>query len=257
MQLEKVEQMYENLQEDEHVLHMWAPLSLEIDEQYEYVKNGWGFELFSNALYLIAIPILFVLNKIVFGFEVEGRENIEKVEGGKITVSNHVHPMDCTMNALINLPEKTYFPTLKANFEIPVVRHLIRLLNAVPIPNEMSNKKEFLKTMQGLLKEGKTIHLYPEVSLWPYYEKVRKFKKGAFILAIENNVPIVPIVYLFEKPQGIYEIFKSKPVIKAKVLEPIYPDHSLEKKEAIEKLKDQVHGAMEDEIEKAKIKKQA
>ncbi|MFR8117299.1 MAG: hypothetical protein ACLVAK_09900 [Clostridia bacterium] len=79
MQLEKVEQMYDNLQEDEHVLHMWAPLSLEIDEQYEYVKNGWGFELFSNALYLIAIPVLFVLNKIVFGFEVEGRENIEKV----------------------------------------------------------------------------------------------------------------------------------------------------------------------------------
>ena len=48
-------------------------------------------------------------------------ENIQKVEEGKVTISNHIHPMDCTMNALVNFPCRTYFTSLASNFKIPVI----------------------------------------------------------------------------------------------------------------------------------------
>ena len=85
--------------------------------------------------------------------------------------------MDCTMNGLINFPKRTYYPTLASNFKIPVVRHLIRLLYAIPIPNTKTQKQKFYKEISKALKKGKTIHMYPEGALWPYYEKIRPFKK--------------------------------------------------------------------------------
>lgn len=244
------EELAEN--ENSHVFHMWTPLHAKIDENYTFVKRGYLFTILSTILYFIIYPILFVFNKVAFGFSIEGEKNVEGIQAGKITVSNHVHPMDCTMSAIINAPRKTYFPTLKSNMEIPIINWLIRLLNAIPIPDGVEAKKKFVKAINGLLQEGKTVHFYPEASLWPYCTKLRKFKKGAFEFAVENNVPIVPIVYLFEKPTNMWELFKSKPCIKAKVLKPIYPNEKLRRGEAVLELKDRVYEIMEKEIQKNK-----
>ena len=109
------EELAEN--ENSHVFHMWSPLHAKIDENYTFVKRGYLFTILSTILYVIIYPILFVFNKVAFGFSIEGEKNVEGIQAGKITVSNHVHPMDCTMNAIINAPRKTYFPTLKSNMD--------------------------------------------------------------------------------------------------------------------------------------------
>ena len=44
--------------------------------------------------YLIAVPILFLVNKFVLGYKLIGKENIKKVPGAKITISS------CTYNRL-------------------------------------------------------------------------------------------------------------------------------------------------------------
>ena len=93
------------------------------------------------------------------------------------------------------------------------------------------------------------MHFYPEASLWPYYKKLRKFKNGAFKLAVENNVPIVPMVYKFVKPYGIRKYIKKKPFIELYVLPAIYPDQNLDKKQATEKLKNDVYLKMKQELE--------
>ena len=139
--------------------------------------------------------------------------------------------------------------TIKSNFEIPVIRHIIRLLHAFPIPEGLHNKEKFFLSINKLLKENKTVHFYPEASLWPYYKKLRKFKNGAFKLAVENNVPIVPMVYKFVKPYGIRKYIKKKPFIELYVLPAIYPDQNLDKKQATEKLKNDVYLKMKQELE--------
>lgn len=230
--------------EDEHIFKLWEPLEFDINEEYEFVKNGMIFNIISNMFRIIIAPILYFMNKILFGFEIIGRENVLDIEGGRITVSNHIHPMDCTFNGLIMYPLKVYYPTLESNFKIPVVRHIIRLLNAVPIPKEVSKKMRFLEDMGQVLKKDNIVHIYPEGSLWPYYEKIRKFKKGAFKLAVDNNVPVVPIVYTFNEPEGVYFLYKRKKCIRANVLEPIYPNMTLNKPERIEDLRRRVYEKM-------------
>lgn len=241
---------YTNLEEDSHVLHLWEPLEFEIKEDYKYVHNGILFTLFSNLLYTIAYPILLLFNKICFGFKVEGIENYRKVKTGKITISNHAHFMDCTMVGITTLPQKTFFTSLSSNFKIPVVKTLITLLNTIPIPTEVSNKKDFIEAVNSLLKDGKSVHFYPEGSLWPYYNKLRHFKNGAFEFAVRNQVPIVPIVFKFEKPTGIRKYIKNKPCIKMICLEAIYSDTSLSQKEAVIELKERTYLKMQKELSK-------
>lgn len=89
--------------------------------------------------------------------------------------------------------------------------------------------------------EGNIVHIYPEAALWPYYEKIRKFKNGAFDLAVRNNVPIIPIVCTFREPNGIRKILKNKKDVTLKILEPINPQtEKKNRKEESEELKEKV-----------------
>ena len=229
-----------NLKSDEQVFHMWEPLDFEIKDNYKFIIDNKIFNIFSDLLFIVITPILWILNRVLFGFDVEGVDNLRKVSGGKVTISNHVHPMDCTMNGLINFPERTYFPTLATNFKIPFIRHLIRVLYAIPITKKTAQIEKFFEQIKKALAEGKTIHMYPEAALWPYYEKIRPFKKGAFKMAAEAGCPIVPILYTFEEPDGIFALYKKKKCIHAKVLEPVYPNLNLSKNEIAEDLQRRV-----------------
>ncbi|MFR2451024.1 MAG: 1-acyl-sn-glycerol-3-phosphate acyltransferase [Clostridia bacterium] len=110
---------------------------------------------------------------------------------------NHVHPMDCTMNAMIQAPRQVYFPTLQDNFKIPVVNGIIRLLHKIPIPNGL--KKVAFYKFNKLFYKRKYYTYVSEAALWPYATNLRKFKSGAFQIAVEQQVPIIPIVLLFCK----------------------------------------------------------
>ena len=235
----------DELPEDAHVLDFWKPFDFNISRDYKYIHHGFIFNMFSNLLYyIVAAPILWVLTKIVFDLTIEGKENLENIATSKITVCNHVNTLDCAIMGLVNFPKKLYFTSLETNFQIPIVRHLIKLLNAIPIPTKSSCKKDFIKTINELLQNGETVHFYPEASLWPYYKKIRKFKNGAFDFAVKNRVPIVPCVIQYRKPTGIRKIFKKKDCITFKILKPEYPNLSLEKKEQVIELKNRVHNKM-------------
>lgn len=251
-EVEEIEEFDEisQIPDDAHVLHMWTPLEFDVKSDYNFVPKAKLFRLASSILYLVAAPILFVYNKITLGFSIKGWKKLRKVKGAKITVSNHIHPMDCTMNAIVNIPHKTYFPTIKENFQIPIIRDIIKLLNAIPIPEKMEAKKQFVREMNELLQKGKTIHFYPEAAMHPYCKKLRNFKKGAFELAVENNVPIVPFVYIFKEPEGIYKLWKDKPCIQVQVLDPVYPREHTNKGEEARRLKEEVYQKMNEVIQK-------
>ena len=71
-------------------------------------------------------------------------------------------------------------------------------------------------------------------------------------MSVENNVPIVPSVLVTREREGIYKYIKTKPLITQVVLEPIYPDLSIENKlERIESLKQEAYYRMKAVLEKA------
>ena len=236
------------VEENEDIIHVYEPLEFKIDKNYQYIKKGKIFLFFSNLLYYgIAFPILTILNKIVYDLKIEGKENIKNLKTGAISVSNHVLILDCSMVGLAFGLKKVYFTTREGSFKIPFVRRLIKLLRAIPIPSKLEEKVYFVKELDNAMQNGKIIHFYPEKALWPYCEKIRKFKDGAFNFAIKNDVPVIPIVITFRNPKGIRKLFKKKKDVTVKILEPIkYKGEKENKKDSVEKLKKQVHQVMED-----------
>ena len=222
---------YMNIKDDAEVVKNWEPLKFEINDNYKYVSKNIIFNFFSNVLCFIVAIILSIFDRLLYGYKVINKKNIVK-NSGFVSISNHIHWMDCTFVGLMNYPHRIYFPTLASNFKIPVIRHIIKLLYAIPIPKTNNQKEIFYNTINDLLKEGKIVHMYPEGSLWPYYDKVRNFKYGAFKMAAEANVPIQPIIFKYEN-----KWYKRKPAIVCEVLEPIYPNNKLKYKERIRDLR--------------------
>lgn len=232
--------------ENEHIIQNWEPLEFNIDEKYEYVPKSHIFKFFSNLIYYgIAFPILKLATKLVYDLKIEGKENIRNLNGGAVSVSNHVLILDCAMVGLASGLKKVYYTTLEDSFKIPFVRKLIKLLRALPIPKDITNKKHFINEVNHLLQTGNIVHVYPEVALWPYCDKIRNFKSGAFSFAVNNNVPVVPIVIKFREPKGIRKLFKKKKDVTLAVLKPIMQEQSEDKKKDIEELKNKVHEAMQ------------
>ena len=236
--------------ENEDIIHLYEPLELNLNEKYQYIKEGKIFSFFSNLLYYgIAFPVLTVLNKIIYDLKIEGKENIKNLKTGAISVSNHVLILDCTMIGLAFGLKKVYFTTREGSFKIPFVRKLIKLLRAIPIPTNTKNKIHFVQELNKAIQNGKVIHFYPEKALWPYYEKIRNFQNGAFDFAIRNNVPVIPIVITFRNPKGIRKFFKKKKDVTVKILKPVeYINTQESEKYKVEKLKEQVYKIMENNI---------
>lgn len=238
------EEVISEEQEELEFINSLRTLEFNIDENYEYIPTNIWFKITSNILYyVIAYPILKIVTKIIYDLKIEGKDNIRYLSEGAVTISNHVLVLDCAMIALACGDRKEHFTALADSFKIPVVRKLIKLLQAIPIPKDINNKKNFLKAIDNLLKEEEIVHFYPEASLVPYCKEIRRFKNGAFDFSIRNNVPIVPMVFTFREPKGIRKIFKKKLDVTLKVLEPIYP-----KGKGIEELKEETHNKMSENI---------
>ena len=63
---------YEEMNGDEQIFHMWEPLNFELTDDYEYIVNDPIFNFFSDLIFYIITPILWIFNKLMFGFEIEG-----------------------------------------------------------------------------------------------------------------------------------------------------------------------------------------
>lgn len=234
--------------ENEDIVHQWEPFKFNITEDYEYVPTSILFNLFSNIIYYgIAFPVIAIITKIVYDLKIEGRENIEKLQSGAVSISNHVLFLDCAMIGLACIKKKIYYTTREGSFKIPFVRKLIKLLRAIPIPKDIKNKEHFINAIDKLLKDKKIVHFYPEASLWSYHEKLRNFKNGAFKFAVKNDVPILPIVITFREPEGIRKMFKSKKDVTLNILPPVYSDSNSYKTQAEreDELKKRVYNIME------------
>lgn len=201
------------------------------------------YKILSSLLYVIAYPILFLLTKLWHGLEIEGRENLDKLGDEYITVANHINMIDCAMIALSIFPRIPYFLTLQSNLEIPVIKYIVMLLRGIPIPRNKSGKEKMVNTIDGLLKKGEIVGIYPEGHLIPYYDGIREFKNGAFNFAVRNQVPILPIVFTYREPEGIMRLIKRKPFITLTILEPEYPKAEMSKAN-VEELKIRVQRKM-------------
>ncbi len=239
------------------VRKMTHPDAYKVIEQYQRhspIRRGIT-SLFTNLL----SPILYAIDWLFLGFSVKGRENLDQISGGAVSVMNHVHPMDCTMAKLALFPSPLYFISLRRNIELPFIGWLIKLCGALPIPYSAVKIARLQRSLKEGLNEGEWIHYYPEGMLVRYHKGFRPFHNGAFVTAVNAQMPVVPMVIVYEKPYGIRKLWRKKPFLQLRIGQPQYPNAFLPRKQSIaelstrtlcemERLKDQDPLGMNDAI---------
>jgi glycosyltransferase involved in cell wall biosynthesis/1-acyl-sn-glycerol-3-phosphate acyltransferase len=181
------------------------------------------YRLLSNAFfYAIAIPLLYLWTRVVLGARSEGKNRLPRV-GGAITVCNHVHPMDSALVALAMFPRRLVYTSAPINLQNRLYGGLVRLLGGVAVPSTPSELQRFFTEMELLVAKGKIVHFYPEGELNPYDTGLRDFKPGAFHLAAQARVPVLPLAVRFDPPSGLGRLFRRKPTMTIVVGEPIAP----------------------------------
>lgn len=60
----------DDIPDDAHLIHMWEPLHFSINKNYKYVNTNPIFLFFSDLLYIIIFPILWLFNTTFYGFKI-------------------------------------------------------------------------------------------------------------------------------------------------------------------------------------------
>jgi 1-acyl-sn-glycerol-3-phosphate acyltransferase len=126
----------------------------------------------------------------------------------------------------------------------------MRNCNTLPLSSNLSVMKEFLKSVDVLLKDGHFILVYPEQAMWWNYRKPRPTKSGAFKFAVKNNVPVLPCFITMRDSNVLGEDGFYVQEYTVHVYTPIYPKNELSEKENIEYLKMQNDKAWKELYEK-------
>jgi len=228
--------------------------------------------------FYLTIPIAFLINYMMFFTGYKNRFNLKGIRRA-VTVSNHTTFLDPVKIAALALPELIYQTLLEGTVESPILGTYTRILGGVPIPRGIGGHKKILdilkpdradKTAYGKkyysdqkLPTGfdfrRFMHFYPEGECFLYNQKIREFKSGAFIIAAELNIPVIPLVtVLKEGPFRPWSFLgRSLPYETLVVLEPVYPSGYVKKNdkgeftlESIRKFSEAVRKRMQAEIDK-------
>lgn len=141
------------------------------------------FTCFWGALYTWIIP--------AWRVRIQGRENI-KPKKAYVVVSNHQSLLDILM--LFNLFFHFKFVSKSEIFRVPLIGWNMRLNQYIEL--KRGDKRSVPKMMQDCekaLNQGSSVLIFPEGTRSPD-GNIKKFKPGAFILALEQKAPILPIV---------------------------------------------------------------
>lgn len=224
---------------DLHPVHFPQTQAFSVGAAYDFARAGWGQRLGYRAIRCFAHFVLPFYTRTVLGLRVRGLSNLSQTgREGLVVVCNHTHYLDCALIDCLFQPlgRRMYYATLENNFKIPMVRHLIRWLGGVPIPRSPHRMARFFKEMDAVLRQGHCVCIYPEGILHPYADRLYPIKRGAFHLAVQAGVPLLPLCVTFRESAGPRRLLRQKPLIDLHILEPMQADPSRPRREEIERL---------------------
>lgn len=122
---------------------------------------------------------------------ITGRQNI-KWGQTYVIVSNHQSMLDILV--LYGLFRHYKWVSKKENFSIPIIGWLMRLNKYIEIDRgKMGSYSGMMKKIGTTLKSGSSVMMFPEGTRQPG-GNIGPFKDGAFRMALENQVGIIPVI---------------------------------------------------------------
>jgi 1-acyl-sn-glycerol-3-phosphate acyltransferase len=156
----------------------------------------------------------------IFGREVIGGENIDRKQPYVIVI-NHTSMMD--IMSIYPLPLVFKWVSKREVYRIPMVGRLLFMHGDIVINRASTKEAMQLVHTRGMewLKKGASVSIFPEGTRSKDGE-IHNFKAGAFILAKDAEVPILPVVLAGTNNMVRNRIFMNwKNRIRIKVLPPV------------------------------------
>ncbi len=129
------------------------------------------------------------LYRLLGGFHASGAENVP-ARGACILASNHLSWADPPA-VRIGISRPCWFMANDFLFRVPVLGPLIRFFNAFPVRRGVVDR-EAIRKADELLQAGELLVIFPEGGT-TITGRLVPFEGGPAMLALRNNVPIVPV----------------------------------------------------------------
>ncbi|WP_142784430.1 lysophospholipid acyltransferase family protein [Changchengzhania lutea] len=151
----------------------------------------------------------FILIGMGFMYKIE-REDIPKKDKSYMFIANHTSMADI-MLMLVTVKNPFVFVGKKELAKIPLFGFFYkRTCILVDRSSAKSRQAVFLRA-QRRLKSGISICIFPEGGVPEEHIELDEFKDGAFRLAINHKIPIVPITFGDNKKRFSYTFFSGGP----------------------------------------------
>lgn len=242
--------------DNEHTYQTIKARPVKLKDNYDYFNLKWYRRYFSAiSVFLVLFFVKIFIGPVFLGFKVKNKKVLKqakKEKNGYIFISNHIHPMDAFLSGSAILTKRLYYTMLMTNLGLPVAGRILKFLGGAPIPEQRSHLRDFRAQMKTVLDKGAWVAVYPEAALKPYCDHIRPFKKGAIRFAEDNDVKVLPMVFVLRKPTGIYKLYKRKPMLHLHILEPYELVKKDSKQETLTYNSNKLHEIMSNYLESQK-----
>ncbi|WEV70944.1 1-acyl-sn-glycerol-3-phosphate acyltransferase [Lactobacillus sp. ESL0785] len=198
-------------------------------------------KIWAKVLRPLAWLISHIYTKFILKVHFVGREKLTaNKKQGFFIYGNHTQTFGDVVMPLSILPAQDYYAlAAPANWGIPILGKLVLPYFGLPVSHERNLFRQLITAVKQVITAKKVVVIYPEAHVWPYYTKIRPFPATSMHFPVTLNAASYAMTTTYHKPK-----FGHKPHVIVYLDGPFYPDTHLHKKQAQEKLHDQIVTAM-------------
>jgi 1-acyl-sn-glycerol-3-phosphate acyltransferase len=176
------------------------------------------YSLFFNIARLWA---RFILIGMGFRYSINGTENFE-VGKSYMLVANHTSMTDIMLMLLSVKNHPFVFVGKKELVKIPIFGFIYKRVCILVDRENSKSRFAVFERAQNRIQQGLSICIFPEGGVPEESVLLDEFKDGAFRIAIEHQLTIIPITFYDNKKRFSYTFFSGSPgKMRAKVHAPI------------------------------------
>lgn len=219
-----------------------------IDGSYRYCHDSL-WKRFTHFFWyrIVATPIAYGYVKAVLGQKTVGREKLKPYrKTGYFLYGNHTQIVgDAFLPSILTFPKTCYTIVHPNNVSMPILGKITPSLGALPLPDDMSAYRNFLRAVEKRIEDGHQVVIYPEAHIWPYYTEIRSFPDDSFQYPVKCGVPVFCFTNTYRRRK-----WGRRPRIVTYIDGPFYPREDLPMRERKRELRDRVYDCMS---ERAKL----
>ena len=235
--LKKIEEAEKNGDFSAHLDPIDYSLAEPVTADFPYIPGKWLRILYWWRNVYLLNGFTWVIAKGCFKTQIMGKENLKKVKNAVVTC-NHINKYDGLVIRYALGKKKLKIMTADFNNQKGFLGKMMRAAGILPFSMKRECIKKFNESVAYYLSHNTSLLIFPEGSEWWCYEKPRPLMDGAFHYAVTNNKPVLPCFITFRKNGKFFDSGIEKRDFIVHILEPIFPDENLSKKENIKIMKE-------------------